>query len=186
MAHRLWIFYAMLVASCLFALEYALRRHERMLKLATAAKKAVIDDEVNPRVLRLDGYVLIPFTKVCVMGCEEGVVTAVPPVGVKLCYLVVPRESAADLELVSLRVGANEQFASEGAVSADVFSGNLHLWGFPGEGDRVKSVALDFPVPLDIEDPVGRTVEIRVRNQSPRAHNFTAVMFGKRISDRKL
>lgn len=177
-SHAELVRYAVVVAALLVAAEVVLRLRSRAISRKCGSPKE--------RELRFDGYVVIPFTKVRLRCCEEGVVTATPPPGVRLCYLVVPRLAAMDMEIVSLRVGPNSMFASEGAVPADVFAGSLHLWGFPGEYDRVRSVALDFPVPLALEDPDGRAVELKVCNVGSQVRDFTAVMFGKRISARRI
>jgi hypothetical protein len=122
----------------------------------------------------------VPFQKISLVGAGIGSVTATPPPNVRLLYLVVPKLVAPDFELVSVRVGRNSQFASSGEVPADVFSGDLELWGEPPER-KVRSVVMDFPIALDLEDPKGQEVEITVRNLHPCSRNFAAVMFGKRF-----
>jgi hypothetical protein len=139
------------------------------------SRKSMMD-----RRLDVDAYVVVPFQKISVAGTEIGSVTATPPPNVRLLYLVVPKLVAPDFSLVSVRVGQNSQFASSGEVPADAFSGDLELWGAPPER-KVRSVVMDFPIALDLEDPDGREVVITVRNLHPCARNFTAVMFGRRI-----
>lgn len=130
--------------------------------------------------LDVQGYVILPFRKVSVMGCEMEVLRLTPPPGVRLFYLVIPKRIAVDFEIVSLMIGQNSQLLVPEAVPGEVFSGDLEMWGEPPVR-KVGRVILDHPVKLDLEDPDGRDVELRVRNLNPNARAFTAVMFGKRI-----
>lgn len=160
----------------LLAIEIFLRARARRKSRGDGAKR------LRRGGLDVQGYVILPFGKVLVSGCTTEVLRLTPPAGVRLFYLVVPKRISADFEIVSLMIGKNSQLAGSEAIPGDVFSGELQIWGEP-PASKVGRVILDHPVELELENPDGREVELRVQNLNPYARTFTAVMFGKRISD---
>ena len=127
-----------------------------------------------------DGFKVIAFSRVSVLGNDVACVRADLIADVKLRYLVVPRSIAKDFEIEEIWVGKNSQWKSKGDISAEIFSGEYSTLA----SDDV-DLKLDHPIALDLE-PCGpmRPVVIKVRNVCANARVFCVTGFGELLQTR--
>jgi hypothetical protein len=133
----------------------------------------------------MEPQLLLAIPRTVVSGGDDARIHVQCNTPIKPRYLVVPRSISRSFEIVDIKVGGNSHLHSRGEIPAEVFAGDVEALGASEtEEDFLKKTKLDQPVPLAIDDcPANIFITIEVRNISPCAENFSAVLFGSHPQD---